>query len=273
MKKGFIYFVMLFIPTMLLSQTEITHFKYETHTNSYNTANIAIPFNISPNVEGASLVTGDEIGVFNTKDICCGAVVWKEATAMVIAYGTENNSTLNHGFAAGEAIYFKIWVKQSNREYNATVTYNVTGVAPYSTIYANNGIYMLSSLSGGVNNPNPPGTGGPGTNPGGPGTNPSDVKTPSVPDEIKISQNYPNPFNPSTKIEIFFPHSAHFGFDIYDINGKLIRNLNHSFVTSGNYLLEWDGKDNNKMQVSSGIYFYRISYLDKIYTGKMVLEK
>jgi hypothetical protein len=226
-------------------------------------ATIVIPLTIDPNVDGVNLVTGDEIGVFNTKGICCGAVVWKGSTTLINAYGAESNSTLNNGFTENEGIYFKIWVKQGNKEYNATITYNVTSAAPNSTLYTARGIYLLSNLRGGVNNPNPP----------GPGTGPSDVQISSVPDEIKISQNYPNPFNPSTKIEIFFPHSAHFGFDIYNINGKLIRNLNRSFVTSGNYIFEWDGKDNNKMQVSSGIYFYRISYLDKIYTGKMVLEK
>ena len=65
MKKILIYFVMLFIPTMLLSQ-ETTHFRYETHTNSSNMAHIAIPQNINPSVDGISLVTGDEIAVFNT---------------------------------------------------------------------------------------------------------------------------------------------------------------------------------------------------------------
>jgi hypothetical protein len=100
-------------------------------------------------VDEVGLVTGDEIAVFNTKGICCGAVVWEGSTTTVVAYGAESNSTLNHGFAeTNDVIYFKIWVKQSNREYNATVTYNVTDNAPNFSTYISGGIYQLSSLQG-----------------------------------------------------------------------------------------------------------------------------
>lgn len=250
-----IYFFILFIPTMLLSQTQTKHFTYV--KNLTNMAHIGIQTNINPNVDGVNLVTEDEIGVFNTKGVCCGAVVWEEQVTALIAYGAENSASSNIGFTENEAMVFRIWVKKTNKEYEATATY-YSGNPYSSTKYVSGGIYLLLSLKA-TTTSNPP--------------NPNDILTPSLPDQINISQNYPNPFNPSTKIEISFPHSGNFVFDIYDINGKLIKNLNNSFVTPGNYLFEWDGKDNNKMRVSSGIYFYRIKYFDKNYTGKMVLEK
>ncbi|MBS1517881.1 MAG: T9SS type A sorting domain-containing protein [Bacteroidetes bacterium] len=75
-----------------------------------------------------------------------------------------------------------------------------------------------------------------------------------VPDDFSISQNYPNPFNPTTKINFGIPVSGQVNLTIYDISGKEVAVLVNEVKTAGSYSVSFNG-----VNLSSGIYFYRIS--------------
>ncbi len=45
---------------------------------------------------------------------------------------------------------------------------------------------------------------------------------------------------------------------IYDLMGREIRSLVNGYNGIGYKEITWDGKNNNGIEVSSGIYFYRI---------------
>lgn len=86
-----------------------------------------------------------------------------------------------------------------------------------------------------------------------------------------LSRNYPNPFNPSTTIEYGLPGDTRVTLTIYNVLGQEIRRLVDAQQNAGIHAALWDGKDDRGMQVTSGIYLYRISSIRFQYTRKLVL--
>ena len=78
------------------------------------------------------------------------------------------------------------------------------------------------------------------------------------PINFQLNQNYPNPFNPFTTIEYQIPRSGKVQLKIYDITGRLIKNIERYHDSAGNYSLRWDGTNDHGMSVSSGSYFYQM---------------
>jgi len=71
---------------------------------------------------------------------------------------------------------------------------------------------------------------------------------------------FPNPFNPSMTIRYSVPegHAGNFQLSIFDMQGKLIRELTNTYHAAGNYRIDWDGLNRQNSPVSSGIYFIRV---------------
>ncbi len=92
-----------------------------------------------------------------------------------------------------------------------------------------------------------------------------------LPDAFNLGQNYPNPFNPSTTIEYSLPKRAEAHFEIFNLLGQIIRTIETPLKPAGKYIIEWDGKNDERREVPSGIYFYRLT-ADRISeTKKMIL--
>lgn len=103
------------------------------------------------------------------------------------------------------------------------------------------------------------------------GTANDDPNTPS--NEQLLGQNYPNPFNPSTTISYAVPVAGELSLDIYNLRGQHIKSLASGNVSAGNHRAVWDGTDSLGRAVASGIYTYRLSYADRVYSKKMLLIK
>ena len=95
----------------------------------------------------------------------------------------------------------------------------------------------------------------------------------SIPLEFNLSQNYPNPFNPNTYIRFEIPKDAFVTINIYDLNGKLVRNLVAEFKSAGAYRTIWDSRDDHGSKLTSGIYFYSLKAGEFSMTKKMTLLK
>jgi hypothetical protein len=81
----------------------------------------------------------------------------------------------------------------------------------------------------------------------------------SQPLSFELKQNYPNPFNPSTTIEYSLKKLSYIKLKVYDINAREILTLVDEEQSAGNYKVNFDVKNSAKgIQISSGIYFYRI---------------
>jgi hypothetical protein len=94
-----------------------------------------------------------------------------------------------------------------------------------------------------------------------------------VPPVNLLVGNYPNPFNPETTISYEVKNSGPVTVDIYNILGKKVRTLVNENVTAGTHSVVWNGTDDNHANVSSGVYFYKLTSGDYNATRKMILMK
>jgi flagellar hook assembly protein FlgD len=94
-----------------------------------------------------------------------------------------------------------------------------------------------------------------------------------LPTEFGLAQNFPNPFNPTTTITYQLPHASDVTLNIFNALGQHVRTLVNGVQEPGFYEQYWDGCDESGQQVSSGIYFYRLTAGEFSRTKRMVLMK
>ena len=94
-----------------------------------------------------------------------------------------------------------------------------------------------------------------------------------VPKEFDLAQNFPNPFNPSTHIRFSLPKEALVRVHVLDASGRVIRELVRERKSPGTYLVRWDGRGEDGVVVTSGVYFYRFESPAYNRTMKMVFLK
>jgi hypothetical protein len=95
-----------------------------------------------------------------------------------------------------------------------------------------------------------------------------------------LFQNSPNPFHKLTAISFQIPNfhpasriSHPVSLNIYDISGRHIRTLVDQHMEAGFHSVTWEGKDDQKQEVSSGIYFYKLSMNGKTFTRNLIYLK
>ena len=93
------------------------------------------------------------------------------------------------------------------------------------------------------------------------------------PKAFNLKQNYPNPFNPSTSINFEIFESSNVSLNVYDLSGRLVKNLLSGNLNSGAYSIEWNGKNINGISTAAGVYFYSISSEEGTIIKKMSLIK
>jgi cyanophycinase len=88
------------------------------------------------------------------------------------------------------------------------------------------------------------------------------------PGDFVLYQNYPNPFNPTTSIQYAMSSRQFVSLIIYDMLGNQIKTIVNEEKSPGNYAVMFDAS-----QLSSGIYFYRLTVGNYSETNSMVLIK
>jgi hypothetical protein len=86
-----------------------------------------------------------------------------------------------------------------------------------------------------------------------------------------LHEAYPNPFNPVTVISFDLPARARVRLSVYDVAGREVRVLADEILDAGTKRFVWDGRNARGEEVSSGVYFYRLTAGDRTATKKMVL--
>lgn len=82
---------------------------------------------------------------------------------------------------------------------------------------------------------------------------------------------YPNPFNIETKLTYTCDTQTDVSINIFDIKGKLARTLVDNKKPAGKHNIVWDGRQNDGVFVSSGIYFVVLKTDHKKLTRKLTL--
>lgn len=85
---------------------------------------------------------------------------------------------------------------------------------------------------------------------------------------VALDQNYPNPFNPATTISFSLPEAQHASLIVYDITGREVMRLADGMFSPGNHAFVF-----NAVNLSSGIYVYRLHTAGSVETRKMMLVK
>jgi PKD repeat protein len=95
----------------------------------------------------------------------------------------------------------------------------------------------------------------------------------AVPQAITLGQNFPNPFNPVTRIPYEINNAGHVSLNVYDLSGRLVRNLVNGDQGVGSYTAQWDGNDNSGQGVGSGLYIYQLTTQGETVNKTMTLLK
>ena len=94
-----------------------------------------------------------------------------------------------------------------------------------------------------------------------------------LPKKLDIRLAHPNPFNNSVSISFEMPNSKNVNLTIFDMNGRLVRQLNLGVLGIGSHRVLWDGKNNLGNDLSSGIYMAVLEIGDKFNVQKISLVK
>jgi hypothetical protein len=89
-----------------------------------------------------------------------------------------------------------------------------------------------------------------------------------VPREFALLSNYPNPFNAATVIEYQLPEASDVKLEVYNILGEKVATLVDHKQEAGYKVITWDASE-----VSSGLYFYKLTAGDFTETKRMMLAK
>jgi len=98
----------------------------------------------------------------------------------------------------------------------------------------------------------------------------SNIKNTSseIPKENLLFPNYPNPFNSMTNVKFQILKHGNVSLKVFDILGKEVKTLLNEDLQPGTYEVKFDAGD-----LPSGVYFYRLSANNYIFTKKLIILK
>ena len=111
-----------------------------------------------------------------------------------------------------------------------------------------------------------------------PANAPASIQVSLLPQETALLANYPNPFNPETWIPYQLATPADVTLTIYNIQGRVVRDLDLGHQRAGMYHTRsraayWDGRNAQGESVASGVYFYTLTAGDFNATRKLLIRK
>jgi hypothetical protein len=94
-----------------------------------------------------------------------------------------------------------------------------------------------------------------------------------LPERVALESNYPNPFNLETTIPFNLPQDGMIKLRVFNIRGQQVRTLLSGFQEAGFKRVRWDGRDDDGIEVGSGIYFVRLEVGKQILVHRITLQK
>ncbi len=93
--------------------------------NTGNTMNVEIKPSTTITIDGRAMAAGDEIGVFDSLGICCGAGAFASGNSSIAVFGQSQNpqDTQTDGMGAKELLRWRVWDGALGKELLARATY------------------------------------------------------------------------------------------------------------------------------------------------------
>ncbi|MBD3233382.1 MAG: T9SS type A sorting domain-containing protein [candidate division Zixibacteria bacterium] len=89
-----------------------------------------------------------------------------------------------------------------------------------------------------------------------------------TPTEFSILGNHPNPFNAQTSITFEIPTATDVNLTVFNLSGQKVATLIDGNREAGYHIANWDASN-----YSSGIYFYKLTAGNNVFTKRMTLVK
>jgi hypothetical protein len=94
---------------------------------------------------------------------------------------------------------------------------------------------------------------------------------PQQPSVAWLGRSWPNPFTQDASIPFAIEREGNVDLAIYDVSGRLVRQIVSGGRIAGTYTEHWDGRDMNGVRASNGVYYYRLRIGGADITRRMVL--
>jgi len=189
------------------------------------------------------LQPGDELAVFDG-GVCVGAVALQKSHidqhTVSVPVSAADKVDFN-GFEEGNAFSLKLWDNETGNEFNIfnEIVKGTSTFLKHETTFAN---LVKIGTTGFNDNAN-------------------------VGNEM-LMKCYPNPFTEQITIEIKTSGTMDLDVKIYDLNGRVVRNLYSGNGLAGKLLI-WDGKNDQGKKVASGSYYLKANEnVEKLIFGK-----
>jgi len=172
-------------------------------------------------ISGIDLSCGDRISVHSSSGMKIGSGEFTGDQCGLAVWGDEEGTEVVEGAFLGEVFTLKFWDAEKEDESDLEVI-SIHGGRELE--FKSNGFLVIDV----------------------------EVQT-IIPEEYYLSQNYPNPFNSITNIIYGSPEISNISVDIFDMHGRLVKELVNGIVAAGNHNTTWDASN-----ASAGIYFVKM---------------
>ncbi|MCP4291600.1 MAG: T9SS type A sorting domain-containing protein [bacterium] len=88
-----------------------------------------------------------------------------------------------------------------------------------------------------------------------------------------LNNVWPNPCNPRTTISFEISEAERVQLNIFDLHGRLVKNLATGFFEPGRHQVNWDGENDSLEPQASGLYFVRLETPTSSNIRKVVLAR
>jgi hypothetical protein len=90
--------------------------------------------------------------------------------------------------------------------------------------------------------------------------------------DFTVVTSRPNPLRSHTVINFSLPRTMDVRLAVYDLNGRLVRDLARGSLKSGKHSIFWNRADRSGNRIANGVYFYKFTSGDYTVTRKLVVE-
>ena len=84
---------------------------------------------------------------------------------------------------------------------------------------------------------------------------------------------YPNPFKQQVNIEYYLEKEAEVSLQVYDVHGRMVRQITNGQLQQGSQRVNWDGASDAGTDLANGLYLVYLKVGNTITTKKLMLSK